>query len=138
MGYIVATMFYDLFLHRFDGQGIPIVYYASVISIASIFGIVSLCIKNNIIEVSTSLIGSHFTIKMIGFMIGNFPDEKDIAQRIYAGEYKKMPSVVYIYTAFTLVLATIGLLLQLYLKKVCPSKKIKNARKAKEYFESFI
>lgn len=136
-GFILSSVLYDLILYKLDGEGTPVVYYAINISVGCIFGIISLWLKDNIIVLSTSVMGSYYTIKMIGVMIGNYPDERNISNRIAGGQFKDMPWEVYLYVFLMIVLAIGGLILQLYLKKKYPKER-KHTRKSIDYYENIL
>jgi len=79
-----------------------------------------------ILILATGIGGAYFSVKMVGIMVGNYPDESFIAQEIAAGEFDSMPYQVYIYLAFMVVLSIAGITTQFCLKKRDSEKKNKD------------
>jgi len=118
LGYVIGNFLYDLFLHKMDsGSGVPIVYYVSVILLAVIGAIVSMWLHDHILILALAIGGSYFGVKLIGTMIGNFPEETTIAADIEAGKFDSIPWEVYLYLAIIVVLAIAGIITQCVIRK---------------------
>lgn len=123
LGYVLGTLLYDLFLHRFDTGTTPVVYYITIITLAIILGIVALWLHDIILILATAVGGSYTCARMIGLMLHNYPDESTIAARINAGEIQSLPVAVYIYISGMLAFAVVGIILQCCIKKKVEEKK---------------
>jgi len=133
LGYVVGTLLYDLFIHKFDNDS-AVWYYVTVIVLAVIMAIVALWLHDHIIILATSIVGAYASVKMVGEMTGRFPDEVTVAQRIAAGELDGMPWEVYLFLSIMVVLAIVGLVLQCWLKAKYPTDKKKQKEKDNEYY----
>jgi len=133
LGYVLGTLLYDLFIHKFDNES-SVWYYVTVIVLAIIMAIVALWLHDHIIMLATSIVGSYACIRMIGEMTGKFPDETTVVQRIAAGDLDGMPWEVYLFMAAMVVLAIVGLIIQCWLKSKYPTDKKKQQEKDNEYY----
>jgi len=117
LGYVGGAELYNLVIFRLDGMGTPVWFYVSVVVLAIVGGLLALWLHDSMIILATAVGGAYLGIKMIGTMIGNYPDETTVAQRIEAGEWEGMPWYNYVYIISQLVLAVAGTVVQCCLKK---------------------
>jgi len=124
LGFVLGNVLYDLFIYKWDNPA-AVGYYVTVIVLAIIGALLALWLKDPLTVIFTSVVGSYIAIKMIGTMIGNYPDEASVVKRIQAGELDGMPHMVWVYLGIMVALGTAGVVIQFkfFFKKKDDSKK---------------
>jgi len=126
LGFVVGCELYNLVLFRLDGDGTPIWFYVTVVVLAVAGGVVACWLHDIILILSTAIGGAYMGIKMIGIMIGNYPDEASIAQKIISGEFTSMPWYDYLYIFGQIAVGIVGVVVQCIIKKRSEKPKVDN------------
>jgi len=112
LGYILGMELYNLILARWDHTGTPVWYYVTVFGLAIVGGIIAIWLSKHMMMLGTAFGGAYFAVKLTGQMIGNYPDESTLAQKIAAGEFDAIPWYTYVYVLSSVVLGICGTVFQ--------------------------
>ena len=113
-GFTLGLVLWNTFIYL---SGYDWVMWVSAVLVGLIFGIVAFFFFEHILILSTAIIGSFLTIRSIGEVVGNYPNEFQIAELIRDGVYNKIPSVYYGYVAGMFVMIVLGMIVQYKMKK---------------------
>jgi len=115
IGYIVAILLYNMFLHNINGDQNTIYWTTCGVS-AAVFAIAAYVMYQYIVIFSTSLIGAYATIRGISMYAGGFPDESLVITLIKNNETSQLDTIftwrVYLYLASIILLFIIGVIFQ--------------------------
>ena len=112
LGYVLGNFLYQTVIHKLDGAGTPVWYYGTLVVCAIICTILAFWLSHIIFILATSVGGAYISVRMVGTMAGNYPDESFIAQQIASGNIDSMPPIVYVFLGIMVALAITGLVLQ--------------------------
>lgn len=127
---------YNVGLYMLETESGKNYWLCLAIAVCAILGaLIGYCFNETITIIATSMGGSYIAVKLIGCLIGNYPDEMIIAYRIKMGEFDTMPIWSYIYFSAAILLGLLGIGLQ------CRSKnhaKRQREEKERQYYEQLI
>jgi len=112
LGYVIGNFLYTLVVYKLDGDGTPVWYYVTLIGCALICGILAFWLTETIFILATSFGGAYISVRMVGTMLGKYPDESFIAQQIASGEIENVSWTVYLFLGIMVALAILGLIVQ--------------------------
>ena len=81
------------------------------------FGVLSFFWYNYIVIICTSILGSYLFVRGIALMLGGYPNEFTIYERIRAHDIGAVPGTFYAYMVGMLVACAVGIFIQIWIKK---------------------
>jgi len=112
LGFIAGFNLYNLFIYKLDSSGSNVWLWVTVVVCVIICAVLALVLHDTILILATAFGGAYLAVKLIGSMIGNYPDEMIIAQKIKSGEFDSMPWVFYLYLSIIVVFGIAGTIVQ--------------------------
>lgn len=110
-GFLLGVMLYSAFVYRIDNSK-HVAFWVFNISLAVIFGVISMFLFDYAIIVATSIIGSYGFIRGISFYAGGYPDEYDLVNNVQIGNWDAIPKTFWAYFAAWIVLAIACIVIQ--------------------------
>lgn len=77
-----------------------------------IFGIISDCSERVSVILASAFGGAYLLVKGVGSLIGNYPDELTIAERISFHQFDEVPTIYYVYLGLIFVIGIICCIIQ--------------------------
>jgi len=115
VGYIVGSLLYVLAL-KYVQTNPTVVYWVLIVSSIIIFAIIGYWLAESIIIIATGVIGAYAVMRGAAFMIGYYPDEKQVYQLIQNKEWDQVNALftwqVYVYFVAFLIIAVLGIFVQ--------------------------
>lgn len=113
-GFTLGLILWNTFIYM---AGYLWVMWVVSIAIGLMFGLLAFKLFEHVLIFSTAFVGSYLTIRSIGEVAGNYPNEFQIAELIKDGVYNSIPSIFYGYFAGMVVMIILGVVLQYRMKK---------------------
>lgn len=103
-GFLLGVMMYSAFVYKIDNSN-HVAFWVFNITVAVIFGVISMFLFDYAIIVATAIIGSYGFIRGISFYAGGYPDEFDLVNNLEIQNWDAIPSTFYAYFAVWIVLS---------------------------------
>jgi hypothetical protein len=105
-GFLLGLMLYSAFIYRIDNSK-HVAFWVFNISLAVIFGVISMFMFDYAIIVATSIIGAYGFIRGISFYAGGYPDEYDLVNNLQIGNVDAIPKTFWAYFAAWIILSVV-------------------------------
>lgn len=115
LGFIVGFVIFNICL-RFINSNPGVVFWITMV-VCCVAGVLLGFFKEEEISIiSTSIVGAYAIIRGISIMAGGFPDERQVYELAYQGEWSQLSDfltpVIYAYLAGFLILSALGMFIQ--------------------------
>lgn len=119
LGVVIALLLYNAVLYKISTNHDEIVLWVTVALCAGSMGVMSCFYYRYCVIICTSFIGSYCLIRPLGWILGDFPNELEIAQEIKYGTLTSVPALYYLYFALIIIIGLVGLKFQysMYLER---------------------
>jgi hypothetical protein len=115
LGFVGGLFLYNLAL-RFIQSNPTVVFWLTMAVCIGLGIFITIWIGKPILVISTSIVGAYGIIRGASFMIGGFPDEREVYDLGQKGEWDQMSDLlsgyVYIYLGVFVVLSIVGMIIQ--------------------------
>lgn len=126
LGGTVGTLFFLILFYKIESNPASAFFY-NILFIFTVSGFVfGWEFKKFILILATSFIGSHQTIRALGMVIGGYPNEFDLAERIRSGHTIKIGWEFYVYAFLIVLLFIAGFYVQTMILKKSLEKEEEN------------
>jgi len=120
-GVAVGLMSYTAFLYMIKSQ---VFFYCFIVACAGVFAILTCCLFDHVLIISTSLFGSYLLMKGIGCYAGGFPNEATLYDEMSHGQNVPVTGAFYGYLAGFVLTFIAGAVVQYKIR----SKETENGR----------
>ncbi|KAL4450766.1 hypothetical protein ABPG74_011608 [Tetrahymena malaccensis] len=112
LGIVLALLFNNAFLYKIQVGNQFVVLWITIGILAIFMGLMSFFFYRHCVMVCTGFIGSYCMIRPFGWILGDFPNELQIAQELKYGQITSVPNLFYLYFALILLVGAIGIKFQ--------------------------
>ncbi|KAL4495089.1 hypothetical protein ABPG72_015789 [Tetrahymena utriculariae] len=112
LGIVLALLFNNAFLYKIQVENQFVVLWITIAILAIFMGLMSFFFYRHCVMVCTGFIGSYCLIRPFGWILGDFPNELQIAQELKYGQISSVPNLFYLYFALILLVGAIGIKFQ--------------------------
>lgn len=115
LGFLLGTVLYQVFLKYIKSNPL-VVYWVTLVSCVILLAIIGYFFYDHVMILGSGFIGAYAIIRGLSFMIGKYPDERQIMDLMDQGEWQQVQELmtwqVYVYLAAFLIIGFAGSYIQ--------------------------